>query len=134
MKRQTAVKQSSLYSAPWLVALFSILVPSRLVAQDLDLMLRGIWPPFPRGLAVAVAVRTTPTWRMGDAGLQVIDVSNPANPQRVGGYDTSGHAFGVAVSGNYAYVADGANGLQVIDVSNPANPQRVGGYDTSGSA
>ncbi len=69
-----------------------------------------------------------------DAGLQVIDVSNPANPQRVGGYDTSGYAYGVAVSGNYAYVADCDAGLQVIDVSNPANPQRVGGYDTSGYA
>jgi hypothetical protein len=68
-------------------------------------------------------------------GLQVIDVSDPANPQRVGGYDTSGEAQGVAVSGHYAYVADGyAGGLQVIDVSDPANPQRVGGYDTSGEA
>jgi len=63
----------------------------------------------------------------------VIDVSNPANPRRVGGYDTSGPAYGVAVSGHYAYVAD-YTGLQVIDVSNPANPQRVGGYDTSGEA
>ena len=27
------------------------------------------------------------------AGLQVIDVSNPANPVRVGGYDTSGYAL-----------------------------------------
>jgi len=62
----------------------------------------------------------------------VINVSNPANPQRVGGYNTSGEAYGVAVSGNYAYVADGPAGLQVINVSNPANPQRVGGYDTSG--
>jgi hypothetical protein len=26
----------------------------------------------------------------GDAGLQIIDVNDPANPQRVGGYDTSG--------------------------------------------
>jgi hypothetical protein len=67
----------------------------------------------------------------GGSGLQVIDVSNPAHPQRVGGYDTIGAATGVAVSGNYAYVADGFAGLQVIDVSNPANPQRVGGYDTS---
>ena len=45
---------------------------------------------------------------------------------RVGGYDTSGYALGVAVAGNYAYVADGDAGLQVIDVSNPANP-RAGG-------
>jgi hypothetical protein len=66
--------------------------------------------------------------------LQVIDVSNPANPQRVGGYKTSGEAYGVTLSGNYAYVADGTNGLQVINLSNPANPQRVGGYDTSGYA
>ena len=69
----------------------------------------------------------------GDAGLQVIDVSNPANPVRVGGYDTSGYAYGVAVSGNIAYVADDDAGLQVIDVSNPASPVRVGGYDTSGN-
>jgi uncharacterized secreted protein with C-terminal beta-propeller domain len=66
--------------------------------------------------------------------LQVINVSNPANPQRVGGYDTSGLAQGVAMSGNFAYVADGDAGLQIIDVNDPANPQRVGGYDTSGSA
>ena len=52
----------------------------------------------------------------------MIDVSNPANSVRVGGYDTSGFAYGVAVSGNYAYVADADAGLQVIDVSNPANP------------
>ena len=60
--------------------------------------------------------------------------SDPANPQRVGGYATSGYAYGVAVSGNYAYVADHDAGLQVINVSNPANPQRVGGYATSGGA
>jgi len=64
----------------------------------------------------------------------VIDVSDPDNPQRVGGYDTSGSARDVAVSGNYAYVADHDAGLQVIEVSDPANPQRLGGYDTGGSA
>ncbi len=42
----------------------------------------------------------------GDAGLQIIDVSNPASPVRLGGYDTSGTAYGVAVSGTVAYVAD----------------------------
>jgi hypothetical protein len=69
-----------------------------------------------------------------DAGLQVIDVSNPGNCVRVGGYDTSGNAIGVVVSGNYAYVADGLSGLVVIDVRNPANCVRVGGYNTSGLA
>ncbi len=63
--------------------------------------------------------------------FEVIDVSSPANPKRVGGYDIGGgYAVGVAVSGNYAYVADYNAGLQVIDVSSPANPQRVGAYST----
>jgi hypothetical protein len=57
LMKQTAVRQSSLYSAPLFIALFSILVPGRLVALDLD-------------------------------------------PVRVGGYDTSGSALGVALSGN----------------------------------
>jgi hypothetical protein len=44
----------------------------------------------------------------------VIDVSNPANPQLVGGYDTSGSAYGVAVVANRIYVADGEAGLVVL--------------------
>src|SRR6185369_4119724 len=32
------------------------------------------------------------------------------------------NAKGVAVSGNYAYVADGTGGLVVLNVSNPASP------------
>jgi hypothetical protein len=51
--------------------------------------------------------------------LQVIDVSNPANPQRVGGYDTSGSAYGVTVSGNYVYVADGPGGLVILGPRTP---------------
>ncbi len=70
----------------------------------------------------------------GDAGLQVIDISDPARPVRVGGYDTSEWAWGVAVSANYAYVTDVLAGLQVIDISDPARPVRVGGYDTGGEA
>ena len=42
----------------------------------------------------------------------------------VGGVSTPGDARSVAVSGRYAYVADG--GLQVIDISNPASPVLVG--------
>jgi len=79
------------------------------------------------------------------ACLQVIDVSNPAQPLRVGvgGYYTRGIASGVAFSGAYAYVADRDNtffiffageGLVVFDVSDPTNPVRVSSYDTEGSA
>ena len=58
----------------------------------------------------------------------------PSIPVRLGGYDTSGYALGIAVSGTFAYVADDSSGLQIIDVSNPSAPAHLGGYDTSGYA
>ena len=38
------------------------------------------------------------------------------------------------MSGDHAYVADGANGLVVVDVLDPAAPALVGGLDTPGTA
>ena len=55
-------------------------------------------------------------------------------PTLIGWYDTSGVAYDVDVSGNYAYVADGVDGLDIIDISTPASPTLVGNYDTSGEA
>ena len=42
--------------------------------------------------------------------------------------------LGVAVSGNYAYVADDESGLRVIDITNPSSPFEAGYYDTPGYA
>jgi len=47
---------------------------------------------------------------------------------------TPGDAYGVYVSGSYAYVADDNSGLQVIDISDPASPYIVGSVDTPGDA
>jgi hypothetical protein len=68
------------------------------------------------------------------SGLQVIDITNPLNPQIVGSVNTPGRAVGVAVSGSYAYISDLACGLQVIDVTNPASPQIIGSLDTPAGA
>ena len=57
--------------------------------------------------------------------LRVIDISNPGYPEEVGSYELSGSFPGVAVSGDYLYVANDA-GLHVLDVSNPAQPQLKG--------
>lgn len=58
--------------------------------------------------------------------LEVIDISDPGNPQTVG--SVSMPAGRVAVSGTHAYVAvnSGYYCLRVIDVANPTNPQVVG--------
>ncbi|NGX43821.1 MAG: hypothetical protein K940chlam7_02126, partial [Chlamydiae bacterium] len=55
-------------------------------------------------------------------------------PQLAGTYDTTGWASGVAVSSNYAYVADQNSGLQIIDVSNVTNPTLAGSYNTPDKA
>jgi hypothetical protein len=76
---------------------------------------------------------------VSDSGLQIIDISDPANPTFIGSYDTPYSARGIALLGNYAYVAGdcsgfGPAGLQIIDISDPANPTFIGSYDTPGFA
>jgi hypothetical protein len=65
-------------------------------------------------------------------GLAVIDISTPSAPAEVGFIDTPSFAYGVAVSGGYAYVAGG--GLHVIDVSTPSAPVEVGFLEGEGRA
>jgi hypothetical protein len=67
-------------------------------------------------------------------GLYIVNVSNPSNPVQVGFCSTPGSAKDVAVSGNYAYVADGSGGLRVINISNPASPAAAGFCATAGDA
>ena len=66
--------------------------------------------------------------------LVILDVSNPAQPARVGQAFLSRFLLGVAVAGSYAYVADFDSGLRVINIANPAAPVEVGFYDTPGWA
>ena len=70
----------------------------------------------------------------GSAGLQVVNISDPAQPTLAGSFDTSGEATGVSVWGNLAYVADGASGLQVINITNPTHPTFEASMDTPDSA
>ena len=55
-------------------------------------------------------------------GLEIFDVSNPANPFAVGRSGASGSSIDV-VDG-FAYL--GTDALQIVDVSNPAAPKRRG--------
>jgi hypothetical protein len=59
---------------------------------------------------------------MGDAGLAVIDVTDPTHPAQVG--QLAGPAYDVAASGTNVFVAAGE--LLVFDASNPAALAQVG--------
>ncbi len=77
---------------------------------------------------------TAPSEKLTLAGGNLYHYAS-GNPTLEGSYDTSGAAYGVYVSGKYAYVADETSGgLQIIDISDPSSPSLTGTYDTSGQA
>ena len=79
-----------------------------------------------------------------DAGLQVIDISEPAEPCWTADAPQAGNAFGVAVAGNYAYLIEARFGndlspvnggaLQVFAIDNPREPKPLGRLATQGAA
>lgn len=68
-----------------------------------------------------------------DGFLQIIDVSDPANPTELGSLDMGNPVIRVFVSGNTAYIVDGSS-LQIIDVSGPTNPIWLSRHDIPGGA
>ena len=64
-------------------------------------------------------------------GIDVWDLSQPSNPQRLGQLDLAtftgygNTCWSVAIQAPYAYVGTGWGGLRVVDFSNPQNPQLV---------
>jgi choice-of-anchor B domain-containing protein len=65
-----------------------------------------------------------------DAPVQIIDLSDPADPVQVGTLDTGGDDGGshnVLVEGDYLYVVGGdADGLRIYDLTDPVAPDSVG--------
>ena len=63
--------------------------------------------------------------------MSIFDVSDQSEPEEIGLIHTYGNAMGVAISGDYAYIADGYDGLVIIDIKDKKDLQKVGGCDTS---
>ena len=58
----------------------------------------------------------------GQGGLQIINISDPGNPDIVGYCDIAGYAQGIFVQDTFAYIAGGTEELLVFNVSDPQNP------------
>lgn len=61
--------------------------------------------------------------------LRIINIANPAEPFEEGNYQTYQSSEDLAVSGDFAFVADWDPGLRIIDISNSAAPFEIGYYD-----
>ena len=90
----------------------------------------GRWP---YGPAFAVAVSGDHAYFGSGMVLTVAEVSDPAAFLVVGEVTLHDVPMGVAVTGSYAYVANGSAGLRIIDVSTPASPIEVGFSETPGA-
>jgi len=74
-----------------------------------------------------------------DAGLYIVDVSDPTNPTLVGSAEIENfNSYDIALYSNYVYMSGyvSVSGsvvgdyIKIINVSNPANPQIVNSIDT----
>src|SRR5713101_4461998 len=63
----------------------------------------------------------------------VRDTFAQINPLNVGHINNDGYAEIVAVSVNYAYLANREDGLRIYDVSDPTNPINIGHTNVSGT-
>ena len=112
-----------------------------------DLLERvGSWPGFTRGPALSVGLADHHAYvAIGEGGLAVLDVVDPAKPVRVGGYHPPGRTDLVRIAGRRVYLAtsvhagggceqEGWRGnLVILDVSDPTSPKLLGSYQTGDS-
>ena len=109
------------YVVMMLIVIFSFITGNGVTyADSLNVRLVGSWPCDARDIFVLGSYAYVAD---GSAGLRIIDVSNPSDPQEVGYHGTD--IQDVYVRDSYAYVIDWG-GLAIIDVSNPLSPQVVG--------
>jgi len=60
--------------------------------------------------------------------LHILDITDRANPVKLGGYVGAESISGIEVLGDYAYVSDYYAGLIILNVVDKANPYEVGQY------
>ncbi len=80
----------------------------------------------------AVAVRNGLAYLGVPGGVHVVDVSNPAEPKRVGFYPQEyGMVKAIALAGDKAYIT-AFNDFAVLDLIDPVTPERLGGLPANG--
>jgi len=68
------------------------------------------------------------------SGLWIVDISNPAAPVRVTGYDTSGYASNLDIRDHYLALSSGGGGVYLFDITSPLNPVLIDHLTSCGYA
>jgi len=68
------------------------------------------------------------------AGLQVLDISDPAKPKEIAAFTTENRTHNVFVQDNYAYISNELSGVLVLDISQLPVIKKVAQIKTQGDA
>lgn len=86
------------------------------------------------GVLISLAVSGDYAYLGEGTALTVLNVANPANPQRVGQLLLDNEVPDIALSGSTAYLASFGGGLAIANIADPLHPALIRTYDTAGSA
>jgi len=73
----------------------------------------------------------TDLYAVGEYGLRIFDVSNEYAPFSHGAFNDGGINTDIAISGNFAYLADLEEGLEIVNITDISNMAEVGQYNAS---
>ena len=91
----------------------------------------GMWPYGPCQASDLDTTRNIAVIGNGET-LQVLDISNPSSPLKMGEVFLEAKPRDIAISGDYVYVLSSYS-LRVIDISTLSSPHEVGNADISGT-
>ena len=83
--------------------------------------------------SVSVLCDSTVVVGARDGGLYILDIENPESISVLSQYDPDNIVWDVALSGNIAYLAEGAQ-IEILDVSNPVAPAVLAMIEVPGFA
>ena len=104
-----------------------VLLAGSSLGQTISTNILGRWA---NGPCYAVDVSGTTAYFGNGGYMEIMDISDPANPIELGKILTPSVVLGITVSGSFAYVSDFKSGLIIIDISDPTNPVEIGSFDT----
>ena len=91
------------------------------ISNPANPQLVAFWPL--TGPSGPIAVQNTYAYMTTGPYVSIVDITHPTAPNLVGHINASPN--GIAVQGNYAYLADTSYGFRVFDISNPSSPRFV---------
>ena len=93
------------------------------VVQGLEIAQVGVYD---FGVAYDIVYRADVAYVSGNDGVDVFDVSDRANPEKLTRIDNTDSAFGLHLREDILYIAGADDGFFIADVSDPSNPTLMG--------